>query len=415
MDLDRLDWWRVESPSGRSRQFRNHEQAQAHQAAVGGRIVKGWTWQVRYRDPDGNQRAKSFARRPDAERFAATTEADKLRGTWIDPKAGRRTFRAYAEEWRTIQIHQPRTAAKVEGDLRLHVYPVLGDLALARVRPTQVQAWVRGVTGKLAPSSVEVVYSYIATIMKAAVADDVIARSPCVGITLPAVDQARIVPWLTEWVKGLAEAVPARYRGLVVYTAATGVRQGEAFGLTLAQLRMLERQVDVDWQMQPVKGAGLALCRPKTKASRRTVPLGKVAAAALAAHLAEFPPVATDIVHRERDGTTTTAVEQLVFTNAAGRPLRASVFNEHVWGPGVEKAGLPPGSHMHELRHFYASLLIHHGESPKVVQERLGHASIVETMDTYGHLWPDSDDRTRQAVDEVLGEEERRPDAAADG
>jgi len=57
----------------------------------------------------------------------------------------------------------------------------------------------------------------------------------------------------------------------------------------------------------------------------------------------------------------------------------------------------------HALRHYYASLLIRHGESVKVVQDRLGHASASETLDTYSHLWPDSEDRTRQAVDEVLG------------
>jgi integrase len=55
------------------------------------------------------------------------------------------------------------------------------------------------------------------------------------------------------------------------------------------------------------------------------------------------------------------------------------------------------------LRHYYASLLIRHGESVKVVQARLGHASAAETLDTYSHLWPDSDDRTRDAIDALLG------------
>jgi hypothetical protein len=58
----------------------------------------------------------------------------------------------------------------------------------------------------------------------------------------------------------------------------------------------------------------------------------------------------------------------------------------------------------HDLRHYYASLLIQHGESVKVVQRRLGHKSAVETLDTYSHLWPDSEDRTREAVDQMLGQ-----------
>ena len=63
----------------------------------------------------------------------------------------------------------------------------------------------------------------------------------------------------------------------------------------------------------------------------------------------------------------------------------------------------PKGIDMHELRYYYASLLIRHGESIKTVQRRLGHAAAAETRDTYLHLWPDSDDRTRDAIDAVLG------------
>ena len=68
----------------------------------------------------------------------------------------------------------------------------------------------------------------------------------------------------------------------------------------------------------------------------------------------------------------------------------------------MNAAGLPQTVTFHALRHFYASLLIRHGESVKTVQARLGHASAAETLDTYSHLWPDSDDRTRAAVDSVL-------------
>jgi integrase len=72
------------------------------------------------------------------------------------------------------------------------------------------------------------------------------------------------------------------------------------------------------------------------------------------------------------------------------------------WRKAVADAGLPAGTSYHDLRHFYASLLIDHGESVKVVQERLGHATAAETLDTYSHLWPESEDRTRAAVDRVL-------------
>lgn len=64
------------------------------------------------------------------------------------------------------------------------------------------------------------------------------------------------------------------------------------------------------------------------------------------------------------------------------------------YGVGSDGRGTP-----HELRHHYASVLIDGGGSVKVVQERLGHASATETLDTYPHLWPSSDERTRTVVE----------------
>jgi integrase len=90
-----------------------------------------------------------------------------------------------------------------------------------------------------------------------------------------------------------------------------------------------------------------------------------------------------------------------VFTNTHRRPLARSVFG-YVWRRVARKAELPEWATFHDLRHFYASLLIARGCSVKAVQNRLGHQSAVETLDTYSHLWPDSDDETRIAVDSVL-------------
>ncbi len=85
----------------------------------------------------------------------------------------------------------------------------------------------------------------------------------------------------------------------------------------------------------------------------------------------------------------------------AARLLRSTFGN--LWRRPARSADVPLGQGLHALRHYYASLLIRHGESVKTVQARLGHASATETLDTYSHLWPDSDDGTREAVDAVLG------------
>jgi integrase len=74
-----------------------------------------------------------------------------------------------------------------------------------------------------------------------------------------------------------------------------------------------------------------------------------------------------------------------------------------MWHRATKKAGLPLSVTFHDLRHFYASLLIAEGCSIKTVQGRLGHESAIQTLDIYGHLWPDSEDETRNAVDNVFG------------
>jgi integrase len=178
--------------------------------------------------------------------------------------------------------------------------------------------------------------------------------------------------------------VPEQYRALVVVTASTGVRQGEAFAISTDTIDFLRRTLTVDRQVLHVGGEPF-LGPPKTEASRRVIPLPQVALDALAVHLQRFPT----------DG--------LLFTDEAGRMLRRAMFNRGVWRPAVAAIGVPVGTGFHALRHYYASLLIRHGESVKVVQSRLGHANASETLDTYSHLWPDAEDRTRAAVDSVLG------------
>lgn len=126
----------------------------------------------------------------------------------------------------------------------------------------------------------------------------------------------------------------------------------------------------------------------KTGASHRTIPLPHVVVTTLAEHLRQFP-----VEHPNG----------LIFTDEDGHVLRRTTFSREIWRPAVQKAEAPKGIGMHELRHYYASLLVRHGESVKTVQRRLGHATAAETLDTYSHLWPDSDDRTRDAIDAVLG------------
>ena len=158
------------------------------------------------------------------------------------------------------------------------------------------------------------------------------------------------------------------------------------FGLTVDRVDFLRRMVKVDRQLILLPGAPPTFGPPKTHASYRTVPLPQVVVDELAAHLAAWP----------------VGESGLIFTNNQGDAISRTRFSDQVWRPAVKATELD-GARFNDLRHFYASLLIRHGESVKVVQSRLGHASAAETLDTYSHLWPDSEDQTRAAVDSVLG------------
>lgn len=183
------------------------------------------------------------------------------------------------------------------------------------------------------------------------------------------------------------DAMPPRFRALVVFGSGTGTRISEALGLTLDRVDFLRRMATIDRQLVGVVDGAPNFGPVKDRKNRpRVIPLPDVVLSSLSEHLVQGPA--------QSDG--------LVFTSDQKGPIRRTTFSD-VWRRTVEPLGVPKGDGDHQLRHFYGTLLIGHGESVKVVQERLGHASALMTLDTYSHLWPDSDDSTRAAVDQVLG------------
>jgi hypothetical protein len=124
-------------------------------------------YDVLYRDPGGRQRKKTYRRKADADAFASTVEADKLRGGFIDPNAGKVTVRAHATRWLAAQTFDPSTREAVGRRLGKHLYPALGAMELRHVRPSTIQAWLRGL--KLADSTKRVVFANVSTMLQAAV------------------------------------------------------------------------------------------------------------------------------------------------------------------------------------------------------------------------------------------------------
>ncbi|MGC8919444.1 tyrosine-type recombinase/integrase [Streptomyces sp. PG2] len=304
-----------------------------------------------------------------------------------------------------------------------------------------MQAWVKDRSQALAPSTLRVTFAYLVTVMHTAVRDRAIAVNPCAGIKLPEVRREEIVPLDPEAVRALIEAVPPRYRAMILLAAASGLRQGEVFGLEVDCVDFLRREVIVRQQLiVPDKATDAEegetpepyLGEPKTHESYRRVPLAGAAVDALAAHLQQYPAAEVEIEDRTDPRKPRRRTARLLFTSDRSEPIRRANWS-YVWEKTEERANealarayadrhtawvqggrpdgqepapvrVPDGASMHDLRHFYASVLIRNRESVKTVQRRLGHSKPSITLDTYTHLWPDDEDTTRAAIEAVLGD-----------
>jgi integrase len=295
-----------------------------------------------------------------------------LAGTYIDRTAGKVTLKQYATKtWLPAQVHiRPNTRMLYNSHLGTHVVPLLGGRQIGSLRRSDMKSFVAALTEKLAPATVHTVYSVLRAVMQGAVDDGLIPGNPCARVPLPKLDPRVFKPLTAAQVQALAENITPRYAVTVWLGAGAGLREGEALGLTKPRVAFLKKQLHVEEQDQNGELAPL-----KTKASRRTIPLDDVVVNALAAHMSAYA----------------LGPDEVLVTNRCRRMVKRSSFG-HCWRQAVEAAGLPKGTRFHDLRHFYASTLIAAGLHPKVIQARLGHATMAETMDTYGHLFPDAED-----------------------
>lgn len=356
---------------------------------------RGVTYRVRYLDPDGHERSRSFKRKADAEDFATSVRHEIRSGTYVDPRAGEQSVQAYLEAWRAQQAHhRPKTAASTRTRFRTMVYPFIGDLPIVSLRPSTIRQWQADLlaTGRYSPSTVRGVRGQVAGAFEDALRDRLLSSSPFEGVKAPEVVREEIIPLTVAQVRAGERATADRYRALVTLVAGTGLRASEAWGLTRDRLDLDGAAVRVNRQLVGRVGPEPVFGPPKSRASVRSVPLPRHVVEALGKHLANYPA----------------EPHELVFRTARGTPLTRTVWGK-AWRPatggGPARAmGLAEGAGLHQLRHFYASLLIARGRSPKEVQERLGHATLEETLKTYVHLWASADQGTRDAIDAAFDE-----------
>ncbi len=358
----------------------------------------GAGYEGRYRDPAGRLRGKTFRTKAEARAFLAQIEADKLRGTFIDPQLGRVRFVDWAAEWwDTSTAHlKPKTRAHYDSLLRCYIIPKFGSTPLQGITTPHVKSFVSALgEGGLSASRQRQVYRLLSMILKAAVEAGCIGRSPCIGVKIKPEPKREHLILTPQQVTVLAQNTREPYDVLCYLLAFGGPRWGEIAALRRSRCDPLRSRIEI------VDSVAEIFCQlylgPTKTYARRWARLPRVVSDILAHHLAANVPGDPNA---------------LVFTAPNGGPLRYNNFRNRVWAPALQAAGsaLPYGFTPHHLRHTCASLLIRNRASVKAVQQQLGHSSPTVTLNVYAHLFDDDLDNLFEGLNETLRAAVEAPD-----
>ncbi|MFD3457271.1 tyrosine-type recombinase/integrase [Streptomyces sp. NPDC058691] len=343
-------------------------------------------FQARYRGPDGLMRTadKTFASQTDADRWLVRQEAKILDGDWQNPDV-KIVFGAYAEAWFKDRDYAATTRERNGSALNLHILPTFRAVPLRDITTPQVRRWRttlldQGVGG----ATVAKAYQILRAIMNTAVDDGLVQRNPCRikgGATAPSAER----PFLSvAEVFRLADAVPARYRVMILLAAFTALRFGELAGLQRWDVDLERRTISVRRSVAETRSDGLTVKAPKSAAGVRTVAFPASLTVELAAHLAEY-------AEPGRTGR--------VFVGPRGGVLRRNNFRR-IWLRAIGAAGLGD-VHFHDLRHTGNTLAATGGASTRELMHRMGHSSVRAAL-IYQHLVNGRDHEIAGHVDDQI-------------
>jgi integrase len=380
-----------------------------------------WTWYL-FIEPDpvtGRRRQRSkggFRTKRECQEALNEALAALRTGTFVEPS--QRTLGVFlVDEWLpTIRPPKmrPSTWLSYQKNVERHIVPALGHLPLQRLTPAQLAASYRSLLehgrrdgrGGLAPKTIRNIHGALHAALKDAVRWGYVARNVAAATDLP----KGMVPEMHVWRPEQLRAFLDHVRGDRLYAAwlllaTTGMRRGEVAGL---------RWVDVDLdagRVSPrrprvVVNYEVVVSEPKTAKGRRSLALDPATVAALRAHRVRQLQERLAVGPRWQDSG-------LVFTWPDGRPLHPERFSR--WFEQHARAAGLPKIRLHDVRHSYATAALAAGIPAKVVSERLGHANIAITMDTYSHVLPGLDAQAAGTVARlILGDADNESDRPVD-
>ena len=367
------------------------------------RLASG-RYQASYLGPDGRRRTapETFERKKDADLYLARVETLLSRDEWTDPSRARIRLGDYAEVWiRERAGLRPRTVELYGWLLNKYVLPHLGPVPLGTLSTQMIRQWrshllAAGVSETMTSKA----YRLLRAVLNTAVDEDrILPRNPCRVRGADKETPAERPVLTVAQVFDLAEAMPdRRFRALILLTAFATLRWGEVTALRRCDVAPDGSWVRVNFAHTEVKGRGIVVGPPKSRAGVRTVSVPSPVAVELVKHLMTY----VEPAH-----------VALVFTGPKGAPLRRGNFNTLVrWTDTVTALGVQ-GLHFHDLRHTGNLLAAQTGASTKDLMARMGHDDMRAAL-IYQRATSEADrliaDRLGSLVDEHRSGQPGQPD-----
>jgi len=324
-------------------------------------------------------------------------------GTFIKP--GKTTLAEYLERWLKEYAWAnlaPRTAEGYELIVRRHLIPGLGNITLTGLKPEHVQRYQSEKLscgradgkGGLSPRTVRHHYTTLHTAIEHAVKMGLLNRNAADGVSPPRYQRYQWQSLSEFGLSSLLEAASGSPYYVLFYQALfTGMRRSELLALRWCDVDLLLCRVEVTRSLHQLRTGEVVITPPKSARSRRMVSLPPSAAQLLQEHKEEQARQRATVGIELRE-------DDLVFSDLEGKPLRPDSVT-HAWVKLVRRIGLK-GIRLHDARHTHASLMLKQGVHPKIVQERLGHASIQMTLDTYSHVAPGLQEAAAVGFDKMV-------------
>jgi integrase len=319
------------------------------------------------------------------------------RGEHVDP--AKLTLGEFLDRWEqgwaNLQVG-PKTRERYVELIRLHVRPHIGALPLHKLQPVQL-AELHGELLKkgLSPRTVGHVHRVLHKALTVAVEWSLLSRNPAAIAKPPRVQIREIEIITVEQAQKILQCLRGRaLYPIIALALATGMRRGELLALRWGDVDLDVGRIQVERSLEQTK-AGLRFNEPKTKHGRRSIKIPPSVIAELRTHWTEQQ------ARRLRLGLGRAGDGDLVFARWDGT-VRSPNATTSEWVRALAENRLRTIS-LHALRHTHASQLIAAGMDPVAISRRLGHASPTITLNVYGHLFANSDDRAAEIIEAAFG------------